>query len=128
LRRPNILEGHLLRRPPLWASTGTKDPKKHLTLYTSRPWLRLSREHHTRGHIESARDDTDLGELLPTYGGISEEVLGRFAKAGVDIDALTAQLQSEEAECFVESWNDLKGVISSKAAALGKSTTPEAVS
>jgi transaldolase len=49
-------------------------------------------------------------------------------KAGVDIDALAARLQSEEADSFVNSWNDLTGVISSKAAALGKSTTPEAVS
>jgi len=71
---------------------------------------------------------TGLGELLPTDGGISEEVLGQFAKAGVDIDAVTAQLQSEGAESFVKSWNDLKGVNSSKAAAFGKSTAPEAVS
>jgi len=69
-----------------------------------------------------------LGELLPTDGRISEEVLGRFAKAGVNIDALAAQLQSKGAESIVKSWNDLIGVISSKAAALGKSTTPEAVS
>jgi hypothetical protein len=43
-------------------------------------------------------------------------------------NALAAQLQNEGAESSVKSWNDLTGVISSKAAALGKSTTPEAVS
>jgi len=50
-----------------------------------------------------------LDELLPTDGGISEEVLGQFAKAGVDIDALAAQLQSEGAESLVKSWSDLTG-------------------
>jgi transaldolase len=66
----------------------------------------------------------DLGGLLPTDGGDCEEVLARFAKAGVDIDALAVRLQSEGAESFVKSWNDLIQVISSKSASLDQSTTP----
>ena len=58
--------------------------------------------------------------MLPTDGGDCEEVLAQFAKAGIDVDALAAQLQSEGAESFVESWNDLMHVISSKSAALEK--------
>ena len=30
-----------------------------------------------------------------------------FAKAGIDVDALAAQLQDEGAASFVKSWNDL---------------------
>lgn len=69
---------------------------------------------------------TELGELLPTDGGNSEEVLAQFAKAGVDVDALAAQLQREGAESFDKSWNDLMTVISSKSASLGKGARSKA--
>ena len=62
-----------------------------------------------------------------TDGGNSEEVLGQFAKAGIDIYALAAQLQSEGAASFVKSWDELMGVISSKTASLDKTATPETV-
>jgi transaldolase len=50
--------------------------------------------------LKALATHTDLGELLPTDGGNSEDVLGHFAEAGVDIDALAVQLQSEGAESF----------------------------
>ena len=59
-----------------------------------------------------------LGDILPADGGDCEEVLARFAKAGVDVDALAAQLQDEGAKSFVKSWNELMGVIASKSADL----------
>jgi transaldolase len=64
--------------------------------------------------------------LLPTDGGNCEEVLAQFAKAGVDVGALAAQLQSEGAESFVKSWNDLMTVISSKSAALDRGVSVKA--
>jgi len=45
-------------------------------------------------------------------------VLARFAQAGIDVDALGAQLQDEGARSFVKSWQELLGVISSKSALL----------
>jgi transaldolase len=69
---------------------------------------------------------TELSELLPTDGGDSEEVVAQFAKAGVDVEALAAKLQTEGAESFVKSWNDLMTVISSKSASLGKHTSKAA--
>ena len=47
-------------------------------------------------------------------------MLAQFAKAGIDIDALAAQLQDEGAKSFVKSWNELMGVIASKSAAIRK--------
>jgi len=41
----------------------------------------------------------------------------QLAKAGINIDALAAQLQDEGAKSFVDSWNGLMGVIASKSAA-----------
>jgi len=47
-------------------------------------------------------------------------VLAQFAKAGVDVDALAAQLQDESAKSFVNSWHELMEVIVSKSANLRK--------
>jgi transaldolase len=45
-------------------------------------------------------------------------VLAEFARAGVDHDALAAQLQQEGTEAFSNSWNDLMRRIASKSRAL----------
>jgi len=47
-------------------------------------------------------------------------VLAQFAKAGINVDALAAQLQDEGAKSFVKSWNELLAVIASKSDALKK--------
>ena len=65
---------------------------------------------------------TELGELLPADGGDCEEVIAKFSKAGIDVDALDARLQDEGAESFVKSWNELMAVISSKSATLAASS------
>jgi transaldolase len=72
------------------------------------------------GTLKALAEHTDLGPLLPPDGGDCEEVLSRFAKAGIDIDALAAQLQEEGAKSFVKSWNDLMDVIQSKCAVLAE--------
>jgi hypothetical protein len=41
-------------------------------------------------------------------------VIAQFARAGINVDTLAAQLQDEGARSFVKSWNDLLNVISSK--------------
>ena len=111
----------------LWASTGTKDPKASDILYVKALGAPFTVNTMPEGTLKALATHTDLGELLPTDGGNSEEVLGQFTEAGVDIDALAAQLQSEGAESFVKSWNDLMDVISSKTMALDKGKTLQAV-
>jgi transaldolase len=68
--------------------------------------------------LKALADHGELGSILPADGGDCEEVLVRFAKAGIDVDALAARLQEEGAKSFVKSWNDLMAVITSKSAAL----------
>ncbi len=50
--------------------------------------------------------------------GSNPSLINEFAKAGIKVDALTAQLQKEGARSFVKSWNDLMTVIDSKSGAL----------
>ncbi|HTW80653.1 MAG TPA: transaldolase [Terracidiphilus sp.] len=111
----------------LWASTGTKDPKASDILYVKALAAPFTVNTMPEGTLKALATHTDLGELLPTDGGNSEEVLAQFARAGVDIDALAAQLQSEGADSFVKSWNELMQVISSKTASLDKNVTLETV-
>jgi transaldolase len=65
-------------------------------------------------------DHGELGAPLAADGGESQEVLANFTKAGIDINALAAQLQDDGAKSFVSSWNELMEVISSKSASLRK--------
>jgi transaldolase len=105
----------------LWASTGTKDPKASDILYVKALGAPFTVNTMPEATLKALATHTELGELLPTDGGNYEEVLAEFAKAGIDVDALAAQLQSEGAESFVKSWNDLMSVIASKCASLDKS-------
>lgn len=72
------------------------------------------------GTLKALADHGELGAILPADGGDCEEVLAQFAKAGVDVEALAAQLQDEGAKSFVKSWHELMEVIVSKSADLGK--------
>jgi transaldolase len=102
----------------LWASTGTKDPKASDILYIKSLAAPFTVNTMPEGTLKALATHTELGELLPADGGDCEEVLAEFAKAGIDVDALAAQLQDEGAKSFVGSWNDLMAVISSKSRAL----------
>ena len=64
--------------------------------------------------LKALADHGEIGQTLPATCGDCEEVLAKFAKAGIDIDALAAQLQDEGAKSFVKSWNELLACIASK--------------
>jgi transaldolase len=74
------------------------------------------------GTLKALADHGDVGAILPADGGDCEDVLARFATAGVDVDALATQLQEDGAKSFVKSWEELLAVIASKSAALQTST------
>lgn len=104
----------------LWASTGTKDPGASDILYIKSLAAPFTVNTMPDGTLKAFADHGDVGAMLPADGSDSDDVLARFAEAGVDIDALAARLQDEGARSFVQSWNDLMGVIASKCAVLEK--------
>src|SRR6266850_439075 len=104
----------------LWASTGTKDPGASDVLYIKALAAAFTVNTMPEGTLKALADHGAVGEMLPADGGDCEEVLGQFAKAGVDVDSLAAQLQDEGAKSFVKSWHELMEVIVSKSADLGK--------
>jgi transaldolase len=102
----------------LWASTGTKDPKASDVLYIKTLAAPFTVNTMPEGTLKALADHGELGATLPSDGGDCEEVLEQFAKAGIDANALAAQLQDEGAKSFVKSWEDLMAVITSKSAEL----------
>jgi transaldolase len=105
----------------LWASTGTKDPKASDILYVKALAAPFTVNTMPENTLKALADHGELGStLLSPDGGNCEEVLAQFAKAGIDVDTLASRLQSEGADAFVKSWNDLMEVIASKSEVLKK--------
>jgi len=100
----------------LWASTGTKDPAYSDILYVSTlvgpntvntmppATYRAYRDH---GHPALAIDDR-VAE--------AESVLSQLKGFGIDLDAITDQLETEGVQAFAESFESLLGVVASRRA------------
>ena len=106
----------------LWASTGTKDPGASDVLYIRALAAPFTVNTMPEGTLKALADHGALGGILTADGGDGEEVLARFAGAGIDVDALAGQLQDEGAKSFVSSWRELMDVIVGKSAALDKAS------
>ena len=106
----------------LWASTGTKDPKASDVLYIKALAAPFTVNTMPEGTLKALADHGELSDIMSADGGDCEAVLAQFAKAAIDIDALAARLQDEGAKSFVNSWNELMGVIASKSATLAKAS------
>jgi transaldolase len=102
----------------LWASTGTKDPSASDLLYIKALASPFTVNTMPEGTLNALAEHGRFESILPADGGDCEEVLTRFAKAGIDTDALANRLQDEGARSFVKSWEDLLACIASKSEAL----------
>jgi transaldolase len=106
----------------LWASTGTKDPKSSDVLYVQALAAPFTVNTIPEATLKALADHGVVSATMPIDGGDSDEVLARFAAAGIDVQALADQLQDEGAKAFVKSWNDLTGVITSKSTVLKRAS------
>ncbi len=98
----------------LWASTGTKDPNLPDTYYIQALASEQTINTMPEKTLLAFGEHGAVADLLPADGGNAGDVLARIGKAGVDVDALAATLQTEGADVFVKSWDDLLARIGSK--------------
>jgi len=98
----------------LWASTGTKDPNLPDTFYIHALASEKTINTMPEKTLLAFGEHGAVGDLLPADGGDAEHVLARIGSAGVDVEALAATLQTEGADAFVKSWDDLLARIASK--------------
>ena len=76
----------------LWASTGVKDPKAPASLYVEALAAPETIDTMPEKTLLAFADSGNVKSVMAKDGGDAEDVLGKFAKAGVDINALAAKL------------------------------------
>ena len=102
--------------------TGTKDANASDVLYVRTLAAPFTVNTMPEGTLKAVADHGAVDGWLSADGGDSDEMLARFAEAGIDVDALASQLQSDGATSFVRSWRKLMDVIASKSDALQKAS------
>jgi transaldolase len=104
----------------LWASTGTKDPKASDVVYVKSLAAPHSVNTMPEKTLLALADHGEIGAMLRADGGDAEQLLERFQRAGVDLNALGAKLQRDGAEAFVSSWQELLACLVDKSQTLKK--------
>jgi transaldolase len=102
----------------LWASTGTKDHTASDTLYVRALASAYTVNTMPEDTLIALADHGEIDETLSSGAHDWGDVLAKFKKAGIDIDALGTQLQDEGAASFDKSWIDLMACIAAKSEAL----------
>jgi transaldolase len=101
----------------LWASTGTKDPAASDILYVKALAAPYTVNTMPEVTLKAFADHGSLGLPLSGDARLAEEVIARHTRAGIDVNALAAQLQDEGAKAFAASWNGLLTRLAQKAGA-----------
>jgi len=102
----------------LFASTGTKDPKASDVLYIGALAAPNTVNTMPEETLLAFGEHGKVGGAIPRDGANCEEVLADFGRTGIEVAKLGADLQSEGAKSFVDSWQDLLKAIESKSKAL----------
>jgi transaldolase len=102
----------------LFASTGTKDPKASDVLYIGALAAPNTVDTMPEETLLAFGEHGTASKPLARDGGDCEQTLSAFTKSGVDLAKLAADLQSEGASSFVDSWKDLISSIENKSKAL----------
>jgi transaldolase len=111
--------GH--RQRPLWASTGTKNPAYSDVLYVEQLITPGAVNTMPLATLDAFDDhgDTHAGSVDP---GAADRILEYARAAGVDLDGITAALETDGVQSFEDSYDKLIGCINHKLGAL----TPQA--
>jgi transaldolase len=100
---------------PLWASTGTKDPSYSDVLYVEKltaPGVINTMPETT---LRAFADHGNVTHALSIVAGAACNTLQRAHDAGVDLDAITAQLERDGVRSFCDSYDELLRRIEAKA-------------
>ncbi|MCJ0824876.1 transaldolase [Luteimonas sp. 50] len=102
----------------LWASTSTKDPGAPDTLYVAALAAPDTIDTIPEKTLRAFADHGRVDGVMASDGGDAEQLLQRYADAGIDTEELAERLQKDGAAAFVKSWKQLLHRIEDKAAAL----------
>lgn len=102
------------RQRPLWASTGTKDPAFSDVLYVSEligPDVVSTMPEQT---LQAFADHGQIARTVDADPAAAERTLADATDAGVDLAAVTAELEREGVESFCDSYRQLLACVASK--------------
>jgi transaldolase len=99
---------------PLWASTGTKDPAYPDVLYIEKliapDVINTMPEATLRAFADHGQTTRTLGDSTDA----ADTIVRAVEDAGIDLDAITAQLEREGVQAFCDAYSELLGCINSK--------------
>ena len=99
---------------PLWASTGTKDPALSDVLYVAQligPDVVSTMPEQT---LRAFADHGEVARTVDADAREAEKTLAKAADAGIDLAAVTAELEREGVESFCDSYHQLLACVASK--------------
>ncbi|MDA2914262.1 bifunctional transaldolase/phosoglucose isomerase, partial [Acidobacteriia bacterium AH_259_A11_L15] len=100
---------------PLWASTGTKNPAYSDVLYVEELIGRDTVNTVPPATLDAFRDHGRVRTNTIEQGQAeAEEALGRLAKLGIDLKAITEKLQVDGVSSFAASYEKLLGALEEK--------------
>jgi transaldolase len=102
----------------LWASTGTKDPKASDLLYVNALATPGTINTMPEATLQALAAHGVIDGTVPALCHQGDEILSKFTKAGIDIDALADRLLREGVSSFTKSWIDLLESVAAKSSAL----------
>ena len=100
---------------PLWASTGTKNPAYSDVLYVDRLITPDAVNTMPEATLRAFADHGDVDHAL-SIAGAANATLRRARAAGIDLDAVTAELEREGIRSFCDSYRELLACIEAKLA------------
>ena len=107
------------KQRPLWASTGTKNPDYSDVLYVSGligPDVISTMPEQT---LRAFVDHGEVRRTLDSDPDAAERILAEARDAGIDLAAVTAELEREGVRSFCDSYHQLLGCIDRKLGAVG---------
>jgi transaldolase len=113
------LEAHgANRQRPLWASTGTKNPDYSDTRYVAELIGTDVVNTMPEQTLRAFADHGQAARTLDAEPAAAEETLAQAATAGIDLTAVTAELEREGVKSFCDSYRELLDCIESKLAVM----------
>lgn len=105
---------------PLWASTSTKNPRYRDVRYVEELVGPDTVNTMPPATLEAVKDHGHIVRSVDTPEALesAREVMRRLAEVGIDMDAVTLQLQREGVKSFVDSYDQLLKTLEGRRQAL----------
>jgi transaldolase len=100
---------------PLWASTGTKDPAHSDVLYVEELIAPQVINTMPEPTLRAFADHGKVSRGISMDADLADETLHRAATAGIELGAITAQLEREGVQSFCHSFGELLTCVATKA-------------